>query len=177
MCASTARLSENHGRDTALPAAGVAFRPTRGADLDAVLPRLASRTLREIDRYLCDFPSDARLANVRAHVEAATQAGRADTFLLNDRPVGIITHTPENDYFYTTALPTEAYFSKAFLKLSRRYNDALVRRLRRELRAYSRSDHSETASWFRLMGFTEIGSDGDARVFVYPITETESSST
>ena len=143
------------------------------ADLDAVLPHLASRTLREIDRYLWDLRPHARLAEVQAHVEATIQAGRADTFLSDGDPVGIITHTPENDYFYTTALPTETYFSKAFLKLSRQYNDCLVKRLGADLRAYSRSDHPETASWFRLMGFTEIGLDCDARVFSYAFKATK----
>lgn len=145
-------------------------RPTLADDISAVLPHLAPRTLSEIDLYLSDVPDHARLENVRNHVEAATSEGRADTFCAGDVPVGIITHTPENDYFYTTALPTEAYFSGAFLRLSRRYNDALARRLGSELRAYSRSDAPDTAAWFRLMGFDHIGTEDGARIFAYPYT-------
>lgn len=93
--------------------------------------------------------------------------GRADTFCADDTPVGIITHTPEDGYFYTTALPTEAYFSKAFLRASRRYNASLVDRLGTELRSYSRSDAPELASWFRLMGFEMIDEEHGARIFAY----------
>lgn len=149
----------------------VAVRSTTEADIDRVLPRLAARTRLEIDRYLRDASPEDRLNLISEHVEEALRAGRADTFILSGDPVGIVTHTPENNYFYTTALPTEAYFSRAFLKMSRRYNDTLVRRLGTELRAYSRSTHSETGSWFKLMGFIEIDTDDDARVFVYPYTK------
>ena len=129
--------------------------------------RLATRTLREIDLYLADVPARDRLDRVREHVVQALREGRADTFVLGADPVGIITHTPELDYHYTTALPTEAYFSRRFLRLSRRYNDMLVGRLGTDLRAYSRSDHADAASWFGLMGYEPAGSDGDAVVYVY----------
>ncbi|WP_263844359.1 hypothetical protein [Roseobacter sinensis] len=143
------------------------IRPTQAQDVDVVLPQLAERALAEIDRFLRDDPPEARLAIIRDHVLASIEAGRADTFLLGDAPVGIITHTPERDYHYTTALPMERYFERDFLRISRSYGQDLARRLGTGLRAYSRSEHARVGTWFSLMGFRFAGWDGDARVFVF----------
>ncbi|WP_299673526.1 hypothetical protein [uncultured Roseobacter sp.] len=145
----------------------IGFRASQEHDVDVVLGNLAARTLREMDRYLRHHPPGARIGFLREHVSASIVAARSDTFLLGDAPVGIVTHTPERDYHYTTALPTERCFQRDFLRISRRYNRDLAARLGTALRAYSRSDHAKVAAWFALMGFRFAGWDGDARVFIY----------
>lgn len=148
--------------------AAMRFRPTKAQDLDEVLSNLAARTRAEIDRFLHRAPPDERMSIIREHVQSSITARRADTFLIDDVPVGIITFTPENGYHYTTALAKERYFQRDCLRISKRYNADLARRLGTSIRAYSRSDHEKVASWFALLGFTCIGWDGDARVFVFP---------
>lgn len=143
------------------------FRPTRKQDVDIVLQNLASRTLAEIDRFLHNDPPGERISIIRTHVISSMMAERSDTFLIDGSPVGIITHTLENDYHYTTALPMERCFQRDFLRISRRYNKELAERLGTSLRAYSRSEHVRVAAWFSLLGFAFKGWDGDARVFVF----------
>lgn len=153
------------------PRPALMFRPTEDWHVSEVLDTLAKRTRDEIDRFLRALPPQDRMARIREHVVSSIVAGRADSLMLDARPIGILTFTPENDYHYTTALATERCFQPDCLRISKRYNQDLARRLGTGIRAYSRSDHARTAAWFALLGFRLMGQDGDARIFVFEDSE------
>lgn len=134
-------------------------RPTRQVDIALVLPRLADRVLAEIACYLAHLGPGERGAYLADHMSTAARLGRSGTFMLGGQPVGILTDTPEDDYVFTTALFTEAFFCRRMLPLSRRYGPALALRLGAELRAFSRSTRPDVGRWFEAMGFIETAPD------------------